>query len=423
MIQPPPGEGQETTNQILSGPAGRKNHHRLLLFSVFLIAFLCYWIPPVLAGKSQTPCFAYFNQLAESFLDRHLSLAHPACLTDLTQHDGKWYVPFLPLPAFLMAPWIAVFGSINTVLFAAVMGAANAGLVFVLLEALAARRWTALGSQTNFWLAILFALGTVHWTASTQGSVWFVAQICTVTFVALSAVLAASRNSPLLAGGALALAMLARPNIVLTYPLLLGFAIQHMLDNGTPDRKRYLARWAALSLAPILLAIGGIFLYNGLRFGNPLDFGYTSANVDAPLVESLRTLGQFNIAYIGRNLNVMLLSLPVWDATRHRLTPIEEGMAIWLTTPAFLYIFRGLRRTPIAIGAWISVGLLLVPLLTYFNTGWAQFGYRFTLDFIVPLFVLLAIGLGSRMSNVFKILVAASILVNLWGTAWYLGLY
>jgi hypothetical protein len=403
-------------------PLVQKKRFLLQVFFLFLIAFIFYWIPPVLAGQYRTPCNAYFDQLAKSFLHLHLSLPQPLCKIDLINWHGKWYLPFPPLPAFLMAPWIAVFGAINTVLFAAIVGATNVVIVFLLFQALSRRGWTSLTPKANTFLAILFGLGTVHWYVSTQGSVWFVAQLCTVMFAAVSVWAAVEFNSPILAGGALAAAMIARPNIVLTYPLLLAIAIQHNLDRGIPFEKKRLVRWVVLSSLPILLAAGGLFLYNALRFGNPLNFGYTMANVSPGLASDLKTYGQFNPVFIVQNLKVMLFSLPVWDAVRHRITPSDAGMAIWLTTPAFLYLFRAVRKSPITIGAWMAVGLLLIPLLLYFNTGWSQFGYRFSLDFIVPLFVLLAVGLGSKLPRGFKLLAVASILINLWGTAWFLNL-
>jgi hypothetical protein len=409
----------------MNPPSANKRNNTLLilLLSIFGIAFLLYWIPPVLAGRTQTPPFAYFNELAKSFLHGRLDLPNPPSMLDLTLHGGKWYVPFPPLAALLMTPWVAIFGGLNTVLFAAVVGAVNVALVFLLLQAFAAQRWISLSPSDGLWLTALFAFGTVLWYMSTQGSVWFVAQVCTVTFVALAVFLAVYYNAPLAAGVALGLAMLGRPNLVLTYPLLFGIGIQHCLEEDTPDKRKYLLRWIILSGLPLALAAVSLLIYNGLRFGNLFDFGYATANVDPRVATNLKTYGQFNVSYIWRNIKVLLFSIPIWNAARNRITPSGEGMSILLTTPAFLYIFKSLRKSPILIGAWISLGLLLLPLITYFNTGWYQFGYRFSLDFIIPLFVLLAFGLGNKMSRGFKILIIASILMNLWGTAWFLNLF
>jgi hypothetical protein len=184
---------------------------------VFVLAFSAYWGTVLFFNATQTPDVAYFNHLAYSFLHGRTDLPAPPSTHDLTLFQGSWYVPFPSLTALLMAPWVAWANSpaINTVLFCAIFGALNAGLVFLLLSALSRHGWSKLRSADNLWLTLLFSLGSVHWYMATIGSVWFVAQICTVTFVVLALWLAVAHGSPWLAGGALALAMIARPNVAL----------------------------------------------------------------------------------------------------------------------------------------------------------------------------------------------------------------
>jgi hypothetical protein len=52
----------------------------------------------------------------------------------------------------------------------------------------------------------------------------------------------------------------------------------------------------------------------------------------------------------------------------------------------------------------------------YQNSGWVQFGYRFSLDYMVFLVMLLAIG-GRPLSRVARGLIAFGIAINLFG-AW-----
>jgi hypothetical protein len=61
--------------------------------------------------------------------------------------------------------------------------------------------------------------------------------------------------------------------------------------------------------------------------------------------------------------------------------------------------------------------LRLVPLLTYYNTGSWQFGYRFSLDFIIPVMMVLAIGAGTKVSRVMKALIILSVAINAIGVA------
>ncbi len=388
---------------------------------VGLAAFALYWGTAWSFDHSETPDVAYFNQLAEAFLQGRLYLAQPASTHDLTFHDGQWYVPFPPLPALLMLPWVATQGvaTLNTVLFATIFGALNVLLIYLLLTGLARQQWTHLGVSDNLWLTLLFGLGSVHWYMATIGSVWFVAQICTVTFVALALWLAVEGRAPWLVGLALALAMLARPNVLLTWPLLLGMAATHLTTGGQPLQWSRLVRWALLSAIPLALAVGALLLYNGARFGNPLDFGYLTENVAEKLAPDLRRYGQFNLHYLPKNFWAMWLAGPQWDEELRFWRPDPEGMSLLLTTPALLYLGRARQRSWLIIGGWSAFCLLLAPLLLYYNTGWWQFGYRFSLDFMIPVMVLLALAAHKRVTGAMRLLILAGVLVNFYGVLWW----
>ena len=73
------------------------------------------------------------------------------------------------------------------------------------------------------------------------------------------------------------------------------------------------------------------------------------------------------------------------------------------------------------MAAWFATGLSLIPLLTYYNTGWWQFGYRYSLDFMPVVMVLLAIAARERISTKFWILIVAGVLINAWGTWWFMN--
>ncbi len=401
---------------------GRENEHSTYIaLSIFAIALLIYWLSAYALGRVSSPKMAYFDHLAVAFSRGQLHLENPPATHDLINHDGRWYVPFPPLPALLMLPWAALGGlpAINTVLFSVGMGALNVLLVFLILRAITAVGWGSLRTADNLWLTALFGIGCVHWYMTTLGSVWFVSQICTVTFMALSALVAIRRRSAFWSGLALGLAMWARPNVVLGYPLLLGIALQH--QRGAPKHLKYwhMIKWILLSSIPIIGAMCALLVYNLLRFGNALDFGYLAQNVAPNLADDLHTYGQFNLRYIPRNAHAMLLSLPVWDGARYRLVPDGNGMSLFLTTPAIVYLYRARQKCSVVLGAWLAILLLLIPLLTYYNTGWYQFGYRFSLDFMVPVMILLALAAGERTSWLMRALIAVGVLVNLVGVAWF----
>jgi hypothetical protein len=386
---------------------------------VFVNAWAVYWGTASLLGVTTSHPYAYFPELAEAFLAGRLWIVPPPWVMDLTPHEGRWYVPFPPLPALLLVPWVALSGreGVNSVLFSTVLAAGATACIFVLLELAARRRWTQLQSLENLALTALFGFGSVQWVVAISGAVWHLGQEAALLCFALAAALAAAGRSPVLVGGALALAMLARPNLVLGLPLLVGIAAQILADAGVRLRSREglsrLARWTTLAALPLVAAGLALLAYNAARFGSPFDFGYTRQVLYDQHAAKLATLGWFNVRYVPENLFAMLLALPRWEAGR--LVPDWAGMSLLVTTPALILLPQARRPRPLVIGAWWAVALLLVPLLTYYNTGYKQFGYRFSLDFMTPVMLLLAIAVGKGLGATAGVLILAGIAVNAWG--------
>jgi hypothetical protein len=119
---------------------------------------------------------------------------------------------------------------------------------------------------------------------------------------------------------------------------------------------------------------------------------------------------------------MFLTSLP-WAAARNAAPgePLfrvnEHGLALWFTTPLYLWLFGARRKQPLT---WALVLVALGPCvldLCYQNSGWRQFGYRFSNDYAAVLFVLLATS-RTRLSHPLVVLACAwSIAWNAWGAA------
>lgn len=466
------------------------------------LAVLCvYRGTSLLTGVTETRQHAYFDHLAAGFLDGRLYLENPPGQSDLTLHDDRWYVPFPPLVAGLMLPWIAAFGltSMNSVWFSTLFGVLNVVLLARILDELAARHWITLSVGGRVWLLALFAFGYLHWQVAIEGSVWFLSHTCCVTFVALAVFLALKCERPWLPALALALAIWGRPTVIFTWPLLAGIVAQKFLDRATaadpcagrdtPDDSYVrhggrtlqsadrtlprsffrllltplLFRWSALSAIPLLVSIAGMAWYNHARFQNVFDFGYARQKISAEVMSDLAR-GQFHIAHLPRNLHALLFGAPRWYEPEnhpdwHLPLPNDKGMSLVLTTPALLYVFRlrprrrrGDAASPIqsseiqspqnaaasptqslcdqpiqsappprvfVSSAWLAIAITLVPLLLYYNTGWRQFGYRFSLDFILPLMILLAAAVGMKTTRCLRTLILFGVFVNAWGVIWW----
>ncbi|MCK4450288.1 MAG: hypothetical protein KAX26_06825, partial [Anaerolineae bacterium] len=223
----------------------------------------------------------------------------------------------------------------------------------------------------------------------------------------------------------------------------------------------------ALGMAPALL---GQAAYNWARFGSPLEFGYRWMNSPGPLLERQATWGQFSLHFLPENLYTLLIRPPLVSLAPLRIKPDPWGMGLLLTCPALLLALRGtlakvgqqisgqaclylgrsrhdprlttkdeneprvgqdgilshshfqssrLRQCdPLRLGLWLSIVLVQLPSLLYFNTGSYQFGYRFALDWLPLGLLLVALGTGGRLRWWGKALVVASVLAHLWGVLW-----
>ena len=243
-----------------------------------------------------------------------------------------------------------------------------------------------------------------------------VSQIVSVTILALTLLVAVQQKHPLIVGIFFGMLLWTRPHLALAAPFIL-FAL---FQNNTQFSLRNVRGWLALS-APVALSAALLLWYNDARFHNPLDFGYLTEDVSKKLLGDLKQYGQFNVYFLGKNVQWAFLTLPQWQWKFPFLLHDKtgEGMSIFITTPALWYLFRRLPSASWTQVAWLSLLLLQLPLLLYYNTGWVQFGYRFSLDYLVIAICIIAYNAGKKVSPLLAFLIALSALVNLRGVHWW----
>jgi hypothetical protein len=419
----------ETARQERGWHASARSY--LIAAAVFCLVFVAYRLSSILVGNILTPAKSYFDELADAWLHGRLYLIHPSDTHDLTLFNGQWYVANPPLVAIIMAPmlWAMRGEDFNTVVWACVNGALNAALIFLLLAWTARRGWIRLRTGGQLWLTAFFAFGTAHFYLSTDGRMWFLSQQITVTVILLAASLAVTRRPAWLSGAALALAVAARPHILVIAPLLLGIWWQNENEAGRGVGLKKLLGWGLALGIPIALAGAGLLFYNWLRFGDVLDYGYLTENVADFMAGDLKNYGTFHPHFILRNLRVMFLNLPLWKAACGGLAPSVEGLSMLIASPALVYLAAALPRRghrehsePWMLGAWAAILCVLIPLAFYYNTGAWQFGYKYLLDFLVPVVMLLALAAGQKIPRGMALLITASAAINLYGVLWWFGM-
>src|SRR6185369_10768814 len=106
-----------------------------------------------------------------------------------------------------------------------------------------------------------------------QGTVWFVAHVVAVAIGALYLLCALDAEYPALSGLLLGLGFLTRTPLLFAFPLFLLEAARVTSSGAAPDRARF-ARLVLRFALPLVVCFGLALVYNKVRFGKPLDFGY-----------------------------------------------------------------------------------------------------------------------------------------------------
>ncbi len=336
---------------------------------------------------------------------------------DHRNKETRYFVSFPPGPAALMLPLAAVWGyEVNDVLFTLFFGALNVVLMFLLLRRFSDGGRSGRGLGENLWLTVLFGAGTVHLWCAVQGQVWFTALVVGATCMLLYLLASIDARHPLLAGIFLAMGFATRT------PLLFAcvFFFAYVLFPGGRLRR---GEWkqAAVKLGlfclPCLI-VGLLLLYqNHLRFESFSEFGHTY--LAGGSIGRIRKFGLFNVHFLSKNLSAALTLLPRIQPDAPYVKISRHGMSLLLTTPVWIYLFRPLPRESREDAftwrlLWFTVAAVGTPALFYQNTGYEQFGYRFSLDYTPLLVLLLAVG-RRPLTWVFKALVIFGILVNTFG--------
>lgn len=330
-----------------------------------------------------------------------------------------YYVSFPPLPTALMLPGAALGGrngndTLPTVLCAALI----LPLAFATLRRLAAAGQSNRTARDDLWLTIALAFGTVLFFASVQGKVWFTAHVLGVLLATAYVWASIDAHRPIVAGLALGAAAVTRTPMAFMFPLFVLEAVRvggglAAVRTDRAARRAVLLRLARFAAPVIVIAVVAA-IYNAARFDAPTEFGHSYLNVRQQA--QIEAHGLFSYQYLARNLAVAFTLLPEFPDRGPWVQISGHGLALWVTTPAFLLLLWPTARPPIHRALWLTAACVAVPTFFYQNSGWVQFGYRFSLDYTVFLVCLLAVG-GRPLGRVARGLIAAGVVINLWG-AW-----
>jgi hypothetical protein len=398
----------------------------------------------------------------------------------VTSTDGvpRGLLPFPPLPAVVLVPFVALWGlATDDQAIFTILAAIDVAICWWMLGQLAVRPAVrALGT-------VFLAFGTVFWFTAQVTTTWYQAHIVAVglTMLAVGIAVGGDRGSAderdveprpgddrvgvpprpsaglrarlwvdrrqFLAGLLFGLACTSRLTVVFGAPF---FAL---VGSGGDWRRR---GWSAgLGAALPLLAL---VLYNvattGHVFHPAYEYLYVLESNGYPTLGYHPDWAVEDPRYLPQNLRIALLGLPdflprylpdslaidpiavctepgavrtLFDPDCPLAVPRDTGMSVLLTSPGYLLAFPALRsygHSRLVTGAVLAIVVISVVNLMHFSQGWVQFGYRFSND-VAP-FALLIVALGTeRLARQHRwalplagLAVIVSIAINLWGVLW-----
>jgi hypothetical protein len=411
-------------------PQRRRLLIALGLYVVSSVVFLLFADAAVL--REHTP-WNHFALLADAWRHGRLDLGGPPPAytgnNDFSHYDDKWYVVFPPFPALLLLPIVSLAGDPSRVrdgqFFVLLAGLAPA-VLFLALSKLRRFGRAQISERASVLLSLSFAFGSVYFFSSEQGTVWFAAHVVGALLAAAYLFFALEAERPWLAGLMLGLGFATRTPLLFAAPLFVLEAVrvsgaEEAFRSGEPkaiwtslDRARCLRLLLAFA-APVATVMLLTFWHNQRRFGDPFEVGYQYLGITWQ--HRIQKWGLFSYHYLGKNLGVAGTSLPYRTPTGPVPFQINlHGLALWVTTPLYLWLVWPRRTAAPHLALWLTVACVAVPTLFYQNTGWLQFGYRFSNDYSVFLFALLATG-GYKFGRLFVAAACWAVLVNAFGAA------
>ena len=437
--------------------------------------------------------YDHFVWQASAFLEGQAAIRYPVESTatsvgnwffqdvlPVTSSDGvaRGLLPFPPLPAVLLVPFVALWGlATDDQTIFTVIAAVDVAICWWMLGRL------RIGLSVRMATTMFFAFGTVFWYTAQLATTWYQAHIVAVGLALLAVGLAlradpeAQEDEPgfddpaappprlalRFAGWGDAVGIDRRQFVVgllfglaCTARLTVLFAAPFFVFVGSGGSWWRRGWSAALGAA---LPIGLLLAYDVATTGHLLhpayDYLYHLEAVAYPALGYQPAWALEDARYLPQNASLMLLTGPVlfpttlpdtlgvnaqavctdpgavrglFDATCPLAVPRDIGMSVLLTSPAYLLMIPALRRygrSRLVTGAALAIVIVVIVNLMHFSQGWVQFGYRFSNDVVPFALPLVALGMerlargGRWWAMPLAIgLVVMSIVVNAWGVAW-----
>ncbi len=393
---------------------GQKKYFTLEYLIIYLLLFANLMI--ALCANITKISEQHFSLLAASFLrGKFYFLDKLPAFGDTILHNGLYFWPLGPFPAVLLMPGQFIFKMFGHFFYQGYLNIFLGILIFILIYRISRR--LGYSEINSLYLGYGFCLSSVLLGTLLQPSSWYFAQTVAVFLLTLAIYEYWHKKRYLLLGWLMGLVLLTR--------LTAGFGIIFFILDiffSSGNTRAKIKNFLQL-LSPVAAMIMLLCLYNYFRFGNFLEQGYNLQILGSAALAN-RGYGLFSIAHIPGNLFYSLINLPLpvfKDALAKVLAwPYLKadpwGMSMFLTSPYLFYLFFLKYKDKLSKFLWITVICVALPIYLYYGIGYRQFGYRYALDFMPWLFLLLIKNYKEQIGDLsvfFKAVIIVSSITNL----------
>ena len=358
-----------------------------------------------------------FSYLAAAFIQGKLYFVdNLPMFQDTVFHNGVYFWPQGPLPAVLLAPFVAVARAIGFFFYQGYLQ--TVVVLLTLLFTFRSVRVLGFTLSDSTSLVLAFLGSSAYLGIAIHPCSWQFAQAVTVLLYSALLYEYLTKKRYGLIGTLIGLLCLTR----ITAALAVLFFIIACLKTSAAKTKDL-----TKLLVPVMIALTILALYNYARFGSPFEQGYSEQGYSDQLLTAelvtARHYGLMGLTHLPGNLYYAFLSMPV-PVFKDEAPPVLAfpylkanpwGMSIFITSPYLLLLFLGSYKKwePRAL---LGTSLVIaVPILLYYGVGFYQFGYRYALDFFPLLFLLFVQILRDRYQAVpipLKVLILLSVPLN-----------
>ncbi|MBT1702590.1 hypothetical protein [Chryseosolibacter indicus] len=378
---------------------------------IYFTAFVIVQIPAIINfyynGGSGNP----YTLFAQSLLQGDFVLPPMKLHGDLILFENNYYLPYPPLPSLILLPFVAVLGAahVNTVAIATVMACISLYLIYNILV-----RLEIIQEHFN-WLILGVFFGTGYWFAIfTSHHVYAFAHITSFLFQLLIINELLYKRRWWLIGVYIACTFLTRQFTIFYF----FFAAGYMWYLYKYRRENITLRDFISLCATVAVGVSVYLLYNYLRFGNPLDTGYSHIVYIGVLKERVMQYGVFSPRYFLFNLYSVLIKGFNIQFEGNTLLNIKDmdlwGTSLLAASPFLIASIKADWPKTLKISAWVTIVAILLGQLFYHNNGFHQINTsRFALDFLPLLIVLTALGARHIPKWLFRGMIGYAVLLNL----------